>query len=266
MWEDWSTLSTKRTLFFSSPTRVSLVGSRRSRKRSTLTPRTFKPSTITPTNPRPTFLPPNPKPETIKFEPQARNTKHQTQNPLPLNHTPHSSHLTSHSTPLTPHPSPLTPHPSPDERPWRGCAGTATPTPAPHPSPLPAPPSLLPPRAQVLCASKRKPCINVALGFDTFVVMRHGLSPNPDPAAGQNPSPNPAAEAASGGAVDGGGCRGGGVGPNLGCYFCNDVVAPMNSTRNRTLDQQCTATRPGLGLGVWSWVVGGGGLGWGMYF
>jgi len=55
--------------------------------------------------------------------------------------------------------------------------------------------------------------MNAALGFDNFLVMRHG-----------------------GGADVG----------RPGCYFCNDVVAPQDSTKNRTMDQQCTVTRPGL--------------------
>jgi ubiquitin-like modifier-activating enzyme ATG7 len=68
----------------------------------------------------------------------------------------------------------------------------------------------------VMAATHGKLLINAALGFDSWLVMRHG---------------------------------GGLVSPEsnrLGCYFCNDVVAPENSTRHRTLDQQCTVTRPGL--------------------
>jgi len=70
----------------------------------------------------------------------------------------------------------------------------------------------------VIAASLGKTVINVALGFDTYVVLRHGMPP-----------------------------RDGKVQtPQLGCYFCNDVVAPRDSMTDRTLDQQCTVTRPGL--------------------
>ncbi|KAJ5918674.1 Ubiquitin-like modifier-activating enzyme atg7 [Penicillium verhagenii] len=58
--------------------------------------------------------------------------------------------------------------------------------------------------------------MNAALGFDSFVAMRHGISGEGDKAA------------------------------DLGCYFCNDVVAPANSIKDQTLDQQCTVTRPGV--------------------
>ncbi|KAE8375805.1 hypothetical protein BDV26DRAFT_283181 [Aspergillus bertholletiae] len=61
-----------------------------------------------------------------------------------------------------------------------------------------------------------KVVMNAALGFDSFVVMRHGVKLAEDPAA------------------------------ELGCYFCNDIVAPVNSMKDQTLDQQCTVTRPGV--------------------
>ncbi|KAK6542580.1 Autophagy protein 7 [Orbilia ellipsospora] len=75
--------------------------------------------------------------------------------------------------------------------------------------------------------------LNAALGFDTFVVMRHGVRPEIEtedeseaPDAKTSTSPEPISE--------------------LGCYFCNDVVAPADSIKDQTLDQMCTVTRPGI--------------------
>jgi ubiquitin-like modifier-activating enzyme ATG7 len=68
----------------------------------------------------------------------------------------------------------------------------------------------------VLGAAKGKIVMNAALGFDTYLVMRHG------------------ARAATS------------LGNRLGCYYCNDIVAPADSLTDRTLDQMCTVTRPGL--------------------
>lgn len=65
-----------------------------------------------------------------------------------------------------------------------------------------------------------KVVVNAALGFDTYVVMRHGIRTSP--------------------------LAGGGGEVGLGCYFCNDVVAPADSMKDLTLDQQCTVTRPGI--------------------
>lgn len=73
----------------------------------------------------------------------------------------------------------------------------------------------------VICSAKHKLVINVALGFDTYVVMRHGVH---DPSSEVNHR------------------------PHLGCYFCNDVVAPVDSLSGQTLDQMCTVTRPGVAM------------------
>uniref|UniRef100_A0A8B9KXW0 Ubiquitin-like modifier-activating enzyme ATG7 n=1 Tax=Astyanax mexicanus TaxID=7994 RepID=A0A8B9KXW0_ASTMX len=86
----------------------------------------------------------------------------------------------------------------------------------------------------VVAASQRKLIVNAALGFDTFVVMRHGLKkPKASDTAGSIGRTSLFSNI---------------PGHRLGCYFCNDVVAPGDSTRDRTLDQQCTVSRPGLAM------------------
>ncbi|PWN43344.1 putative APG7-component of the autophagic system [Ceraceosorus guamensis] len=81
----------------------------------------------------------------------------------------------------------------------------------------------------LLGAAKNKLLLNAALGFDSYLVMRHGASPD------VQPTTTPA--------------RGQEI-PltrrRLGCYYCNDIVAPADSLTDRTLDQMCTVTRPGL--------------------
>lgn len=70
---------------------------------------------------------------------------------------------------------------------------------------------------------KNKIVINAALGFESFLVMRHGCI-----------KPLLSLESQ--------------IENRLGCYFCNDIYAPSNSISDRTLDQMCTVTRPGVAL------------------
>lgn len=76
----------------------------------------------------------------------------------------------------------------------------------------------------VVCAATGKLAITGALGFDSFVVMRHG---------GRIPLSSDKKKSIV-------------VSDRLGCYFCNDIIGPSNSTADTTLDQQCTVARPGL--------------------
>ncbi len=88
----------------------------------------------------------------------------------------------------------------------------------------------------LMAMAKGKIAINAALGFDSFVVMRHDILSDEGIATldeGNNTSTitNEKDEPR-----------------RLGCYFCNDVVAPTDSISNQTLDQMCTVTRPGVAL------------------
>lgn len=75
----------------------------------------------------------------------------------------------------------------------------------------------------VIGAAKGKIVLNAALGFDTYLVMRHGARAS-SLSTGADGKPH----------------------QKLGCYYCNDIVAPADSLTDRTLDQMCTVTRPGL--------------------
>ncbi|KAK4979159.1 Autophagy protein 7 [Elasticomyces elasticus] len=113
-----------------------------------------------------------------------------------------------------------------------------------------------------------KVVINAALGFDTYVVMRHGLrttasadktKPSTEPTVvGETEGVPDALKKAAGDVIEsrpkvtgnddkGTKCDTNSVAKEeeLGCYFCSDVVAPADSQKNATLDQQCTVTRPG---------------------
>uniref|UniRef100_A0A8C2G9Q0 Ubiquitin-like modifier-activating enzyme ATG7 n=1 Tax=Cyprinus carpio TaxID=7962 RepID=A0A8C2G9Q0_CYPCA len=105
----------------------------------------------------------------------------------------------------------------------------------------------------VIAASQRKLIVNAALGFDTFVVMRHGLKKPKDSQSKEtrpmSASSNSSSSSTAAATITPGASLFSNIpGHRLGCYFCNNVVAPGDSTRDRTLDQQCTVSHPGLAM------------------
>jgi len=65
----------------------------------------------------------------------------------------------------------------------------------------------------IIAKAYNKLVITAAIGFDSYLVMRHGNNEN-----------------------------------KLGCYFCTDISTPGDTSGNRTLDQQCTISRPGVSM------------------
>ncbi|KRY69080.1 putative ATP-dependent RNA helicase DHX35 -like protein, partial [Trichinella pseudospiralis] len=91
----------------------------------------------------------------------------------------------------------------------------------------------------LLSCLHNKIAITVALGFDSYLILRHGFGCGKKSAAGDLDVQSTLQSAESSTSASG---------TNLACYFCCDVTAPGNSTRDRTLDQQCTVTRPGVSM------------------
>lgn len=73
----------------------------------------------------------------------------------------------------------------------------------------------------VIGAFHGKIVMNAALGFDSYLVMRHGMRGGDEKRSAHQE-------------VEGLKCVGGG---QLGCYFCNDIVAPGNVSRNVFITQ-----------------------------
>ncbi|KAI1710532.1 thiF family domain-containing protein [Ditylenchus destructor] len=97
----------------------------------------------------------------------------------------------------------------------------------------------------LIASVHNKLALTVALGFDSYVVIRHGAShdnetPNDPETSTQTIEQKPEHQPINVSSEV--------SGSQLGCYFCSDVTAPGNSVVDRTLDQQCTISRSGVSM------------------
>lgn len=69
--------------------------------------------------------------------------------------------------------------------------------------------------------------ITAALGFDSYLVMRHGAGPHCESVVNSEPNIGDDCKNLEAN-VEKLSITSGGKEPRLGCYFCNDVVAPID--------------------------------------
>lgn len=93
----------------------------------------------------------------------------------------------------------------------------------------------------LLGALFNKTVISIGIGYDSYVIVHHG-----------NYGPNTSSELLKGGqqseAVSTEGVNLLNPESQFGCFFCSDYLPPSDSMSNRTMDQQCTVSRPGISM------------------
>lgn len=92
----------------------------------------------------------------------------------------------------------------------------------------------------LLCCIARKLCINIALGGDSLVIQRYGLDSEVYAKEGLKQLKSLHTLLSGKCTVDEDYLK------RDSCYFCSDILSPVDSLTDRDIDQLCTTTRIGL--------------------